>query len=75
LTERADYNHGHWPVAHQLFEKCQPVHARHLDIQREYVRLESQNLVAGHEGVRRGSYHLHVLLRGEGIGQQFADDG
>ena len=60
---------------HQLLQERQPVHARHLDVQRQHVGLERQNLVARHVRIGRRADHFQVRLSRQGFRQDLADDG
>src|ERR671931_1406508 len=47
-----DHHHRHRMSAHELFKKGQAVHPRHLDVERQHVRLELADLVASDIRVR-----------------------
>src|SRR5690348_12415995 len=61
-------------ILHQLLEKGQAIHARHLDVERQHIRLEGQNLVAGNERIRRRPHDLQVVFGGYGVGEKLAHD-
>ncbi|SQA02771.1 Uncharacterised protein [Serratia marcescens] len=58
--QRRDHHHRHRPQAHQLLEEIQPVHARHLDVQRQHLGIKFFDQIARHQRIRRGRHHLHV---------------
>ena len=47
---------------HQLTQKCYPVHTRHLDIERQHIGFQLNNLVAGNIRVRSRPYHLYTAV-------------
>jgi hypothetical protein len=53
--ERADDDHGHGVMLHQAAQEREPVHAGHLDVEREHIGLEGEDLVARHVRVGRGA--------------------
>src|SRR6185437_3152601 len=75
LALRADDERWDGIQKHELTQKGQAVHARHLDIESDDVGAQSKNLVACNVGVGRGSDDLHVRFRGDGFSQDLANDG
>ncbi len=58
-----------------FFKKRQAVHARHLDIQRQHVRPQAQDLVARDKRIGRGAHYFQIRLRRQAFGQHLAHDG
>ena len=69
LRHRAHDDHRQRMVRHQLAQEGQAVHARHLDVERDHVRLVLQDQVARDERIRREADHLHVRLGLERVGE------
>ena len=44
LGQRRNHDNRHWMAAHQLFQEGQPIHARHLDVESEHVRIQGLDL-------------------------------
>ena len=74
LRQRADDDHRHRPVLHQLAQEAQAVHARHLDVERDHVRLEPQDQVARDERIGGAADHFDVRLALQRVGEQLAHD-
>ena len=75
LRERTDHDHRQRIELHQFLEKRQAVHARHLDIQRQDVRAQADDLVSRNIRIRGRAHYLQIRLRRQGFAQQPADDG
>ena len=56
--QRGAHHHRDRPLRHQLAQEGDAVHARHLDIQRDYVGHFGLDAPRGNERVRRGADHL-----------------
>jgi hypothetical protein len=52
---------------HQLVEELQPVHLRHLDVERDHVGIQLLDHVARLEGVGRRAHDLDVGLLVEDV--------
>ncbi len=61
-------------MLHQLGQEREPVHARHLDIQRQHVGAELRDLLARHVGVHRAPDHLDVGALRELLRQHLPHD-
>ena len=70
--QRRHHHDGKRPDAHQLFQELQPVHARHLDVERQYVRRGSLQPLDRGNRVACDRDHRHVGLRIDGAAQQSA---
>lgn len=75
LCERGDHHHRHGPQPHQIAQEGQPVHARHLDIEREHIGIEFLDAFARHIGVLSRTHHLDPRGRPQDLGQQLAHQG
>ena len=64
--QRRHHDHRHGPQAHEIGEESQSVHARHLDVQREHVRIGLLDALARHERIRRRAHHFDVPARSSG---------
>ena len=62
-------------VAHELGQKTQPIHARHLDVEGEHIRIELGDLVPGDVGVRGDADHLDAGKGGQPFEQHPAHSG
>src|SRR5262245_14995800 len=56
-------------VLHEPSEKRESVHARHFDIEREYVRSVGQNHVARHERIGSSADDFEIGLPGDRIAE------
>ena len=72
---RADDDHRHGVMFHQPLEEREPVHPRHLDVQRQHVRLVAQDQVTGDKRIGRDTDDFDVRLTTEHVGQHLAHDG
>jgi hypothetical protein len=72
LGQRRDHHHRHRPQPHQPLEKVEAVHFRHLDVEREHVRIERLDHLARHQRVGRGADHFEIALAIDDVGQQAA---
>ena len=68
--ERGNHDHRHGMAAHQLLQERQAVHPRHLNIQRQHIRVEGLDFLPGDEGIARGSDDLQLRVRAEYFRQQ-----
>jgi cell division protease FtsH len=62
LRERAHHQNRDRMQVHDPAERVQPVHARHLDIQRDHVRVQLGNLLDGLLAVARRGDHGHPRI-------------
>ena len=62
-------------VLHQLGQEGEPVHARHLDVEGDHVRLQPHDHVAGDVGIDRRAHHLDVGVATQLLGQDLPHDG
>ena len=60
LGIRRHHHDRHRAQAHQPFEKLQTIHARHVHIQRQHVRIELFDRFAGTGRIRRLTNHFHI---------------
>jgi hypothetical protein len=74
LAERAHDDHGKRVMLHQDSQECDAIHARHLDIEREHIRLEGENLVACDVGIDSRGDDFDVGLGVERIAYELAHD-
>ena len=74
LRQTADHDRRQRMEMHQLLQKRQPVHARHLDIQRQHIRPQRQDLVPRHVGIRRRAHDLDIRLPRQRIRQNAPHD-
>ncbi len=56
--EGRDHDHRHRPEPHDLVEKLDSAHVRHLDVEGEYIGIELLDRLARLGGVRRRADHL-----------------
>jgi hypothetical protein len=47
---------------HQLFEERKAIHARHIDIKREHVGLQSKNLVTRDIRIGRRTHDFNIRI-------------
>ena len=69
LGEARTDHHRYRVLGHDLLEKRQPIHARHLDIQGDDIRHLFADTLSRHEGVGRGAYDLDFRVGGEDFAQ------
>ena len=62
LGQRGDHHHRRGPQAHESPQKIDAIHARHLDVQGDDIRIQFANHLARHQGVIGGTNALHVPL-------------
>ena len=74
IGERGDHDHRHGMATHQLFEECQAIHPRHLDIESEYIGMESLDFFPGHKRIRCCTDHFQFRIRAENLRQQLAHE-
>jgi hypothetical protein len=67
-----DHHHRHRAQAHQLGQEIQPVHARHLDVERDHVGVEFADHLPCHQRVGGRADALHVALPVDDLGEQAA---
>ena len=72
LSQRTHNHDRQWVVLHQDTQECESIHARHFQIQREYIGLESYDFFSGHIGVARCSHHFNLWILAQRIGDGFA---
>ena len=65
-------DHRHGTVFHDEFEERDAVHARHLNIQRDHIGRQFQNLVPGRIRVRGCADNFDVGKRGQTAGDDLA---
>ena len=70
---RAD-DHRDRVLGHDLAQEGQPVHARHLDVQRDDVRDLAADLLGGDVGVGGGAHHRDFRVGREDLGEGLAHD-
>ena len=75
LRHRADDDHRQRAVDHELSQEGQTVHARHLDVERQHVRLVLENQIARDEGIRCEADDLDVGFVLQRIRQHPPHDG
>jgi len=73
--QRTHDDDGQWVVLHQPLQERESVHPRHLDIERQHVRIVAQDEVAGDEWIRRDTDDLDIRFAAQHIRQHFAHDG
>ncbi len=60
----------------EAFQKTQAVHFRHLDIERQHVRIQDLDHFPGLVGAYRcGTHHLHVWRQADHLAQQATHQG
>jgi len=59
-------------AAHQYFEEGQPIHARHLDVQGEHVRVQRFNFFSGDIWIARRSHYLKLRVGTKDLREQLA---
>ena len=62
LGQCGDHHHRRGPQAHESPQKIDAIHARHLDVQGDDIRIQFANHLARHQGVIGGTNALHVPL-------------
>ena len=67
LGQGADHHHRHRMMLHEDPQEGQPVHPRHLEVEREHVGGEPHDLLAGHIGIARRSHHLDPRIEVERV--------
>jgi hypothetical protein len=72
LGERGDHHHRHRAKAHQARQEVEPVHAWHLDIQCDDVRVEAADHFARHQRVGGRADTFHVGLAVDDLAEQAA---
>ena len=73
LRERTDHDHRQRMLRHQNLQEGQPVHPRHLHVEREDVGVEPEDLLAGHIGIAGGPNHLDLRILVERVADRLAD--
>lgn len=56
------------------FEKGQPIHPRHLDVEGQHVGVERLDHVARHVRIGRGTHDFDFRIPREGVGNHATDD-
>ncbi len=74
LREGGADDHGGRPLLHQLAQKGDPIHARHLDIQHDDVRPLLLHLPLGEDGIARSSDDLDAADTAQLIGEHLTHD-
>jgi hypothetical protein len=62
-------------LAHELLEKGQPIHARHLDIERDHIRHFVGDPVGRDEWIAGRGDDLDLRIGGEHLAQRLAHYG
>ena len=70
LGQGADHHHWHRMVLHQDPQEGQPIHPRHLEVERDHVGGEPHDLLAGYVGIAGRSHHLDPGVEIEAIGDR-----
>ena len=73
LGQGRDHDHRHGVQPHQMVEKGQAVHARHLDIQGNHIGLQLLDQRAGLIRIVGGAHHLYAPVSAQQFGEQLAD--
>jgi hypothetical protein len=60
-------------LGHELVQKCQPIHAGHLDVQSDHIGHEAAQLLRGHIGIGRRLHPADARIRREDVGQGLSD--
>ena len=60
-------------LAHDLLQKSQPVHARHLDVQRDHIGNLFADPVGRHKWIAGRTHDLDFRVGGEYFAQGLAD--
>jgi hypothetical protein len=72
LSQRRHHHDRHRPQPHQVLEERDAVHARHLDIERDHVRIELLDFLARRVRIAGRADHLDVGRAREHRGQKLA---
>jgi len=72
LRQRRANDDRRGPLMHDLLEKSDPVHARHLDIEHDHVGPLAFHPLHGEKGVGRGADHFDAGIGIEQAGQYLA---
>jgi hypothetical protein len=62
LAQRTHDHHRQRMVLHEDLEKGDPIHPRHLNVERDHVGLQLEDFVPRNVGIHRGANHLDVGL-------------
>ena len=62
-------------LRHDLAQKREAVHARHLDVQRDHIRHLLGNLLRRNIRIARRPDHLDLRILRQHVGQRLANDG
>jgi hypothetical protein len=62
-------------LRHDLAQKREPVHARHLDIQRNHIRHVFGDLLRRNIRIARRPGHLDLRILRQHVGQRLSNDG
>jgi hypothetical protein len=62
-------------LTHELLEEGKPIHARHLDIERYYVRYLLADALGRDKGVAGGGNHFYLRIGLEHVAQSLAHYG
>ncbi len=74
LGERADDNGRNRHDRHEPLEEGHAVHLRHFDVERDHVRPQFDEKVAGPVGVGRLPDNLDLRIPGQACGENFPDE-
>ncbi len=58
--QRRDHHDRHRTQTHQFFQEIEAVHARHLDVQRQHLRVVLFNQIARHQRIGGRGHHFHI---------------
>ena len=73
--QRGTHHHGNGVLAHQLAKKCDAIHPRHFDVQRDDVGYLFGDVTRGGKGVCRCGDHLDLWIGREDLLQRLAHAG
>nr|WP_274372578.1 hypothetical protein [Aminithiophilus ramosus] len=73
--QRADDDRRKGPVTHELFQKGEAVHVRHLDVEKKHIGFELHDLVAADDGVGRRADDLYGRIPGQLFREDLSHQG
>ena len=74
LRQRTHDHHRQRMMLHEDPEKREAVHPRHLEVERQHVGIEGDDLLAGHVGITGGTHHLDLRILAQGVADRLADE-
>ncbi len=70
LSQGGAHDNRHGMQSHEVAQEFQAIHARHLDVQRQYIRVQRLDHVARHDGIFRRADDFDLFVRGEDFREQ-----